>query len=164
MGSAAAIRFFFVVLIGAAAALIYMTAHPKMTVTPVPAINSNAAFGTLFSLKNLGISGFYDLNSSYCLNSFNASDGSQPPPGILRLDAPSLGVSLAPLGRDDAEALPIDNAPAAPPGSQVDLVFIVKFQPGGWIDPIERRFRFAGTENQDKTWSWRQMPLGSPCG
>jgi hypothetical protein len=158
-------RVFVLAIIGAVAVLIYMTLHPRLSVTPLPASGSGAAFGTLFSLRNGGIAALHDLSSAYCVNSFHAPDNSEPAAaGNLQLGVPGQGVTLAALARKDAEALPIIDAPSGPPGSQVDLVFVVRFQPGWWMNRIERRFRFVGTENQDATWSWQEMPLGSPCG
>ena len=157
-------RIFSVAVVGAVVVLIYMTLHPKLTIEPLTAIDPGAAFGTYFNLRNGGIASLYNLSSSYCVNSFRTPDGSEPAAGNFRLGVPSLSVTLAALSRRDAEALPMENAPPGPPGSQVDLVFVVTFRPGWWIDHTERRFRFAGTENSDRTWSWQEMPLGSPCG
>jgi hypothetical protein len=159
------IRVFVIVVIGVVIVLMYMTLHPKLTVAPMPASDSGAAFGTLFNLRNGGITTLHELSSSYCINSFRTPDSSGPAAtGNLQPGVPGRGVALAALARTDSEALPIDNAPAGQPGSQVDLVFVVRFQPGWWMDRIERRFRFVGTENQDKSWSWQETPLGSPCG
>jgi hypothetical protein len=60
--------------------------------------------------------------------------------------------------------LPLENTLKVPPGSQVDLVFVVKFEPGWWIDLVEKRYRFAGTENPDGSWNWKKMPPGGACG
>jgi hypothetical protein len=156
-------RVFSAVVLGVIAVLIYMTLHPKLAVWPAP--DAGAAFGTLFNLRNDGISALSTVSSSYCVNRFHTPDSGQAPGASdLRLGAPGLSVELPDLPRHDTEALPIEPAINGTPGSQVDLVLIVKFQPGWWIDLIERRFRFVGTENQDKTWSWQQIPLGSPCG
>ena len=73
-------------------------------------------------------------------------------------------MALGNLGRGDTAVLPLDITLKGPPGSQVDLVFVIKFEPDWWIEPVEKRFRFAGTENPDGTWSWKTMPLGSACG
>jgi hypothetical protein len=145
--------------------LIYMTLNPKLAVAPVPSTDPAAPFGTIFDLHNKSVAVLYDLSSSSCVNSFN-SPGNNPPPadGAMSSGIPSQTMTLADLSRGDTAVLPLENAYSGPPGSQVDLVFTIKFQPGWWIDLLERQYRFVGTEGKDKTWSWKPMPLGSPCG
>ena len=145
--------------------LIYMTLHPKLDVAPVASSDPGATFGTLFDLRNKSVAELYDLSSTYCINSFQ-SPGDTPqtagePP---RFGIPSQTVSMPDLGRGDTAVLPIANALSGPSGSEVDLVFVIKFQPGWWIDLVERRYRFQGTEGQDKSWIWKSIPPGSPCG
>jgi hypothetical protein len=149
----------------AVAVLIYMTLHPRLAVEPVASSDPGAAFGTLFDLRNKSVAVLYEVSSAYCLNSFSAPNYSGPAAdSVLRFGVPSPGVSLANLARGDTAVLPIENTLKGGPGSQVDLVFVVKFEPGWWIDLVEKRFRFAGTENQDGTWSWKTLPPGGACG
>jgi hypothetical protein len=145
--------------------LIYMTLNPKLEVEPVPSTDPAAPFGTLFDLHNRSVAVLYELSSAYCINSFQAQ-GKDPPAatGAVRLGVLSQTVTLPDLSRGDTAVLPVENAPSGPTGSEVDLVLIIKFQPGWWIDPVERRYRFQGTEGQDKTWTWKQLPPGGPCG
>jgi hypothetical protein len=147
------------------ALLIYLTLNPKLVVEPVQSSDPAAAFGTLFDLRNRSVAVLYEVSSAYCVNSFQAPNSSGPAPdSVLRFGVPSPSVSLADVGRGDTAVLPIENTLKGPPGSQVDLVFAVNFEPGWWIDLVQKRFRFAGTENPDGTWSWKTMPLGSACG
>jgi hypothetical protein len=147
------------------AVLIYFTLHPKLAVVPVPSSDPGAAFGTVFNLRNSSVSVLYELSSSYCVNSFQRPDGTGIPAGTNpQLGVPSPSISLPDLTRKDAVALPVDNLLSGPPGSQVDLVLAIKFQPGWWIDLIVRQFRFVGTENPDKSWTWKEIPTGGACG
>jgi hypothetical protein len=147
------------------AILIYLTLNPRMAVEPMASSDPGAAFGTLFNLRNRSVAVLYELSSAYCVNSFYAPGNSGPAADSpLRFGVLSPSVSLADLGRGDTAVLPIENTLKGPPGSQVDLVFMVKFEPGWWIDLVEKRFRFAGTENPDGSWSWKTMQLGSACG
>jgi hypothetical protein len=146
------------------AVVIYMMLHPKLTVEPVPSPNQGVAFGTIFDLSNQSIAVLYRVSYTYCVNSLQTPGNiGEAEAGALRLETPSQSISLANLSRGDATALPILNAVNAPPGSEVDLVFAVRFQPESFRF-LERRFRFLGTEDQDGTWIWKQVPLGSPCG
>ncbi len=149
----------------AAAILIYLTLNPDLAVDPVPSSDAAAPFGTMFDLHNRSIAILYDLNSTYCVNSFQAP-GNAPalPNGGIRLGVASQSVTLPDLSRGDTAVLPIENEFSGTPGSEVDLVFSITFQPGWRIAPKERRYRFHGTEGQDKTWTWKPMPLGSRCG
>jgi len=158
------IRILSVFAIIGVAVLIYFMLHPKLAITPVQSSDLSAAFGTSFQLRNNSISVLYELSSSYCVNALISPDKSAAAAGNLRFGVPNQSVALPDLPRHDAEALPIDDVFSGPPGSQVDLVFVIRFRPGWWIDLIEKRFRFVGTENQDKTWIWNEMPLDSPCG
>jgi hypothetical protein len=147
------------------AVLIYMTLNPRMAVEPVATTDPGAAFGTLFDLRNKSVAVLYEVSSAYCVNSFYAPGSSGPAADSpLRFGAQSPGVSLANLARGDTMVLPLENTLKGPPGSQVDLVFVVKFEPGWWIDLVEKRYRFAGTENPDGSWNWKKMPPGGACG
>jgi hypothetical protein len=147
------------------AVLIYMTLNPQMTVEPVATTDPGAAFGTLFDLRNKSVAILYEVSSAYCVNSFSAANFSGSAANSpLRFGVESPGVSLADLARGDTAVLPIENTLKGPPGSQVDLVFAVKFEPGWWIDLVVKRYRFAGTEGPDGLWRWKKMPLGSACG
>ena len=146
--------------------LIYMTLNPKLEVEPEPSTDPAAPFGTLFGLHNKSVVAvLYKLSSAYCINSFH-SPGEDPAQanGAVRLGTLSQTVTLSDLSRGDTAVLPVENALSGPPGSEVDLVLVIKFQPGWWIDLVERRYRFKGTERQDKTWQWKQLPAGGPCG
>jgi hypothetical protein len=145
--------------------LVYMTLNPKLDVEPIPSSDPAAPFGTLFDLHNKSVAVLYNLSSAYCINSFHlpGEDPAQAK-GAVRFGALSQTVTLSDLSRGDTAVVPVENALSGPPGSEVDLVLVVKFQPGWWIDLDERRFRFQGTEGQDKTWMWKQMPPGGPCG
>jgi hypothetical protein len=147
------------------AVLIYQTLNPKIAVEPVASSDPAAAFGTLFNLRNRSVAVLYELSSAYCVNSFRAPDnGGQSTGSAVAYGVSSPGVSMANLSRGDTAVLPMENTLKGPPGSQVDLVFLVKFEPAWWIDLVQKRFRFVGTENPDGSWSWKSMPLGSACG
>lgn len=149
----------------AVAVLIYMTLNPRMAVEPIKSSDPAAAFGTLFDLRNKSVAVLYELSAAYCVNSFYAPGSNGPATDSpLRFGVQSPSVSLSDLARGDTAVLPIENTLKGPPGSQVDLVFVVKFEPGWWIDLVEKRYRFAGTENPDGTWSWKNMPPGGACG
>ena len=149
----------------AAAILIYMTLNPDLSVEPVPSSDARAPFGTMFDLHNRSIAILYDLSSTYCVNSFQAPQNEPAlPNGAIHLGVASQGVTLRDLSRGDTAVLPIENVFSGTPGSEVDLVFSITFQPGWRIAQKERRYRFHGTEGQDKTWTWKQVPLGSRCG
>ena len=145
--------------------LVYFTLHPTLIVTPVPSTDPGAAFATTFNLKNKSVSDLYTFSSAYCVNSFQTPNGSQAAiPSNFRFGMPGQSVSMDDLARGDTTALPVENNLSGPPGSRADIVFILTFQPGWSIDLFERRFRFQGTENPDKSWTWKQVPLGSACG
>jgi hypothetical protein len=145
--------------------VIYQTLNPRVAVEPIASADPGAAFGTLFNFRNRSIAVLYKVNSAYCINSFHMpGNGGQAPGSPVVYGVPSPGVSMANLARGDTAVLPIENTLTGPPGSEVDLVFLIKFEPAWWIDIIEKRYRFAGKENADGTWSWKTMPQGSPCG
>lgn len=145
--------------------LIYMTLNPKLEIEPVASSDPAAPFGTLFDLHNKSIAVLYNLSSAYCINSFHTPGKDSSAATIaVGFGAPSQTVTLPDLSRRDTAVLPVENALSVPSGSQVDLVLVIKFQPGWWINPVERRYRFQGTEGQDKNWTWKQLPPGGPCG
>jgi hypothetical protein len=145
--------------------MIYQTLNPKVDVQPMASADPGAAFGTLFNFRNRSVAVLYEVSSAYCINSFRRPDSGGPAEGSgMAFGVSSPNVSMANLARGDTAVLPIENTLTGPPGSQVDLVFLVKFEPAWWIDLIQKRFRFVGTENPDRTWSWKTMPLGSGCG
>jgi hypothetical protein len=142
-----------------------MTLNPKLEVEPVASSDPAAPIGTMFDLHNKSVAVLYQLSSASCVNSFHVpGDKPLPTNSAVSFGIPSQTTTLADLSRGDTAVLNFANAFSGPPGSEVDLVFSIKFQPGWWIDLMERRYRFHGTEGQDKTWTWKQMPLGSPCG
>jgi hypothetical protein len=145
--------------------LIYMTLNPKLEVEPVPSTDPAAPFGTIFDLHNRSVAVLYELSSAYCISNFHSpeEDPAQAKDAV-RFGTLSQTVTLPDLPRWETAVLPVENALSGSPGSEVDLVLVIKFQPGWWIDPVERRFRFEGTEGQDKTWMWKQLPPGGPCG
>ena len=145
--------------------LIYLMVNPDLAVEPVATNNPATGFGTAFDLNNKSVATLNELSSSYCVNSFHQPDGSPPlEHGALNFGAPTPSVSLASLPRGETAVLPLENVLEGPAGSEVDLVFVVRFQPGWWINQEERRYRFVGTERQDNSWSWKEAALGSPCG
>jgi hypothetical protein len=147
------------------AILVYFTLHPNLVITPVSTTDAGAAFGTIFNLNNESVAALSNFSSAYCINSFQNPDGSQAPSNTNFIyGVPGQSIMLSDLARGDTTVLPLENVLSGPPGSQADFVFILRFRPGLWIELIERRFRFQGAENQDKTWTWKQVPLGSACG
>jgi len=159
------IRIFTVCATIGIAVLIYMIGHPKVTIEPVTSPMPGAAFGTIFDLRNRSVAVLNDVTSVYCINSFEGpGSGSLTAASAPRFGVPSATMSLANLSRGDVAVVPVDNVLSGPPGSAVDMVFVVRFEPDWWLRLLERRYRFLGSENPDGTWTWKEMPLGSPCG
>jgi hypothetical protein len=143
----------------------FLTMIPRLTVKPTPTTDPRADFGTMFNLSNNGVASVRDLNSTICVNS-STNMGST---GTTAGGAESFGDANQPLGlsdldHGDAVALPFESLKPGPSGSKVDFVFIIRFQPGWWFWHEERRFRFSGTGTSDRTWVWKPLPLGGPCG
>jgi hypothetical protein len=158
-------RIFIGLAVIAVLVFIYLNMNPTIAVVPVPANNPAAAFGTTFDLTNNSIAALDELNFSYCVNSFHNPDGSSPAqPATLNFGTPSPSVSLSNLPRGNTTVLPLESALSGDPSSQVDLVLVIKFTPHWWMSQQERRYRFQGIEAQDKSWSWKEAALGSPCG
>jgi len=145
--------------------LLFLSAFPALSVRPVPTNDPRADFGMMFNLRNRGVATIRDLSSTICVNSSANMGRTERAKG----SAENFGNANQPLGlsdvdQGDAVALPFQSLKPGPPGSRVDLVFIVRFQPGWWFWHEERRFRFSGTEAPDRTWIWTPMPLGGLCG
>ncbi|MGB7266628.1 MAG: hypothetical protein WBC92_14005 [Terracidiphilus sp.] len=153
-----------IILIGTAA-FVYLTLTPKLTVTPVPTADRGAVFGMMFNLKNSGLATLREVTSTVCVNNFMLPGRSEPATGgVVNHGNTNEVAGLSDLEHGDTVSLPFENVTPGPPGSKVDLVFLIRFQPGWWLWKEERRFRFSGTRNLDKSWLWQAMPLGGPCG
>jgi hypothetical protein len=138
---------------------VFLTLNPKLTVTPVHTADPRAAFGVIFNLRNHGVAAIRDVSSIVCVNNSISPGSNGPETGSS--NEPS---GLGDLQHGDVVALPVENLTPVPPDSKFDLVFVIRFQPGWWFWPEERRFRFSGFESSDKTWNWNPVADGGPCG
>ncbi len=138
---------------------------PGLTVTPVPTADPRAAFGMLFNLKNSGVATLHEVTSTLCVNSVSIPGRKGPATDDIANHGNVNEVAgLSDLEHGDSVPIPFENSAPGPPGSKMDIVFVIRFQPGWWFWTEERRFRFDGTKTRDKSRDWVPMPLGSPCG
>ncbi len=155
---------FGIILTGCAIILCLMLI-PILTVTPMPTADPRAPFGTMFNLRNSGVATLHQVTSTVCVNSVTFPGSEVPATGdIVNHGNADEVVGLSDLEFGDEVPLPFENAAPGPPGSEMDLVFVIRFQPGWWFRNEERRFRFEGTETSEKSWGWKPVPLAGPCG
>lgn len=147
----------------ASAIFLVLTMVPTLTVKPVATADPGANFGTIFNLTNHGVAMIRDLSSTLCVNSATSAGSAETANGGANLGDASQPLALSDLDHGDAVALPFENLKPGPPGSRMDLVFVVRFQPGWWFWQEERRFRFSGTEVSDRTWAWKPLSPGGAC-
>jgi len=147
-----------------AAIFIFLSAVPALSVKPVSTADPGADFGMMFNLTNHGVAMIRDVSSAMCVNSATSAGSAEAASGgVANFAGASQPLTLSDLDRGDAVALPFENLKPGPPGSRVDLVFIIRFQPGWWFWQEERRFRFSGTEVSDRNWDWKPLTPGGAC-
>jgi hypothetical protein len=158
------IRTFIASLAITSAIFLLLTMIPTLTVKPVATTDPGANFGMMFNLANHGIAMVRDLTSTLCVNSATKMGSTETANGgVENFGDASQTLVLSDLDRGDAVALPFENLKPGPPGSSLDLVFVIRFQPGWWFWHQERRFRFSGTEASDRSWTWKPVSPGGPC-
>ena len=152
------------IIVVAAAIFLVLTMVPTLTVKPVATTDPGADFGMMFNLTNRGIAMIRDVTSTICVNSASsAASAGTAHSGIESFGDANQPLGLGDLDHDDTVALPFESLKPGAPGSRIDLVFVIRFQPGWWFWQEERRFRFSGAEDADRTWNWKPLSPGGAC-
>jgi len=158
------IRVVFGIAVVSAAIFLLLTMFPTLTVKPATTNDPRAAFGMMFNLTNNGLAVIRDVSSTICVNSAAGIGGTQPAAGgAQNFGATNQPLGLSDLNHGDVVALPFEGLKPGPPGSTLDLVFVIRFEPGPGFWQEERRFRFSGTEASDRTWTWQSLSPGGVC-
>jgi len=134
---------------------------PRISVNPVASVDPHAAFGTIFSLKNDGVTSLHNVNFSLCPGRVYEPTNNAAFIGGKISAADWHFDELAP---GDSVGLPFDRVFTGFPNALVDAVIVIRFRPDWWPLTKQRKFRFASQRAVDGTWQWKELPVGNRCG